>query len=413
MDNISFLYFLIATFTIALCIDWIIYLNEIKKKNKRQRIYRKMKNLNILREPVDPKFTNYSLQEFIHYEKFEKSELATLAYSLGKDDEISNFEFEMDYYWYCKDDLKKHQPKIFNLWKEYFRLFKIYHETEIDRLRTNLSQLGSLTFNAGIGKEARGDLDTKLLRLLENYYTFVLRNQSFIKSLSEILKWYNFRTEYYYKIMNIGTTETELYMLEYIYNNYEQELEKLRTDSPHVFLSYSGFVHHFYVNLPKYRDRNYDYFYRYIMRSRTAVFKHIGEYEEMSNNIFVYYKGQKRGKKGIKIVWDNILDYCTGYGEKPQRLLMVFFSLQVIFFFLLYPYPNSIVELSGLNPSNNTFENSIDILYFNTTTFVSNVYGNIVPVNWFAKLLVVIQQLLGFVVTGTLIALFLRKIFRD
>ncbi|MFZ3591112.1 ion channel [Bacillus sp. DJP31] len=414
MDNHDAIYLLIIFAIVTLIADFITYYLESKQKKKRQRILSKMKRLNMIREPIDSKLINLTFAEFVYYEKYEKSSVASLAYSLGDghDDEIDHFGFKLDYYWFCKEDLRSYQREIIGLWSEYFHLFN-NNSCEVDQLRKYLNQLSSLTYNSGLEQGKKEKIDTEFLRILEDYYARLLRENDFYIAITKILEWYYYRTDYYYDIMGIGTTESELYVLEQIYNNYEKELEKLKNDSPPTFLSYTGVVYHFYKNLPKITDRNYDHFYRYFMLSRIAVLRNIGEYEKMSDSIYMFYKGQKKKLKSWKLFWDHILDYGTGYGEKPTRLLFIFLFLYVLFFFVFYPYPNSPIKLTGIDlENNNIFENAIDVIYFNSTTMLSNLYGNVSPANWQARLIVIVQQVAGFIITGSFIALFLRKLFR-
>jgi hypothetical protein len=412
MDRVWIL--LIVSAILALVADIVTYYLELKNKKKRLQTIAKMKTLNMIRKPINPKFNDFTLDEFIHYEKYEKSELATLAYKISEEEgdaRLNLFSFKLDYYWFCIEELEKYQSEILELWQEYFNLFEQIEEA--DSLRRYLNQLSSLTINAGIEQEKRGDIDTELIHRLEKYYSKLLKTEDFNIAITLILEWYYYRTDFYYPIMNIGTTETELYFLEYVYKKYEKCLEQLKSDSPPTYLSYTGVVHYFYINLPQILDKNYDRFYRYIMLNRITVLRSIGEYEKMSETIYMFYKGQKKKKKGWGVIWSNILDLGTGYGEKPYRLIVIFLILQFIFFFIFYPYPNSAIRLGGIEESNGLFENSIDIIYFNMTTMLSNLYGNIPPVNWVAKLIVILQQVIGFIISGSFIALFLRKLFRD
>lgn len=414
MDNKDAMYIVIIFVFVTLIADFITYYLESRQKKKRQEILSKMRRLNMIRKPIDEKLKNLTFEEFVYYEKYEKSEIASLAYSFSEeetDSMISCFSFKLDYYWFCKEDLRIYQREIIDLWNDYFRLIK--NSDEIDHLRNYLNQLCSLTINSGIEQEKRGNIDTQLLRMLEEHYAKLLRENDFYIAITKILEWYNYRTEYYYDIMTIGTTESELYLLEQIYNQYEKELEQLKNDSPPTFISYTGFVHYFYENLPKNTDRNYDRFYKYFMLNRIAVLRNIGEYGRMSESIYMFYKGQKKKLKRWRLFLGHILDFGTGYGEKPIRLLYIFLFFKLMFFFIFYPYPNTPIQLKGIDIENNSmFENIIDVIYFNSTTMLSNLYGNISPLNWEARLIVIFQQIIGFILSGSFIALFLRKLFR-
>ncbi|MDQ0971177.1 hypothetical protein QFZ31_001055 [Neobacillus niacini] len=103
---------------------------------------------------------------------------------------------------------------------------------------------------------------------------------------------------------------------------------------------------------------------------------------------------------------------CTGFGEKPERLWYIYIILQIVFLFINFPFKWRPLEYKGLDSELGTFNKIVSTFYFNSTTMLTSVYGDISPMNSVTRLVVVLQQVLGFVISGSFIALFLRKIFR-
>ncbi|RUS44591.1 potassium channel family protein [Cohnella sp. AR92] len=407
-----------SIFLVIIILLIIAYLSYRKLEAKRSALRDKeLFYINYKRPAVKDELKNKTLEEYIHYEKYGKSKLASFFYAFSDEEAtapdkiaINNFEFEVMYYWDCKENLNEYQQEIIDLWKKFFDLFSSYKR--LDEIKSILSILTRLSTISGIAKEKKGELDSQLIDLFEGRFRSKFKTIEFRVVVEEIVDWYTYKGDYYYPFMGIGTTETELHHLETLYNNYDSDFEKLKTEVPALFLKYSGCIYYFYENLPRYTDRNYDAFFRYVMLGRIAVFRNIGELDKMSDTIYLFMKYKANQIRGANLYWHKVMDYYTGFGEKPFRLLKLYLTVQVIFFILMYPYSWSPIELKGILPDDPIWSKMVSTLYFNSTTLLTSVYGDISPNNAWAKLLVIIEQVLGYITCGSLVALTLRKWFR-
>ncbi len=98
-----------------------------------------------------------------------------------------------------------------------------------------------------------------------------------------------------------------------------------------------------------------------------------------------------------------------GYGEKPLRILWFYFAIWLVFSMIYSLVPSVDIRLpAGIS----AWEKLIFCTYFFNTTSLSIGYGDLAPANTLSMIIVMINQIFGFVIGGTFIALFLRKIFR-
>ncbi|WP_088044511.1 potassium channel family protein [Bacillus sp. EAC] len=366
------------------------------------------------RLPLSDEYRNKTLEEFIEYETKGKSRLASLAYSWTIDDfdqEVQNFEFKVDYYWNCVEDLKEVSNDIMELWKELFLIFDKIND--ISTFELYLGTLAALTSEAGFKQELKSDLDNRLTTLVYNSFKEELYSKELKTVLNKIINWFNFKINVYYRDLKLGVAEREVKFLQELYEAYETDFEKLKTELPSVFLRYFNSVDYYYRNLPRITDYNYYQFYNRVLLGAISSSRNSNDFKRMSDLIYIYHREKKGRSKGkIRRIGSNILDYCTGYGEKPYRLIFFYISLQVIFLFINFPYEGSVLQFKGLNSTEKFLEKFIGTIYFNSTTMLTSVYGDISPLNALSRLVIVIQQLLGFIVSASYVTLLLRKLFR-
>lgn len=383
--------------------------NPMKERKLFLSINHYYRNFNN-KEILDISFEDYKKE--LENSKSDLGRLADLMPDSEEiDDQLKEFESLLDFYWECKKDLTIYENEILELWQELYELIKKY-EADYSVIIHNLHLLVRITRHAKLSQETRESLDDKLLNLLEVQYSKRIR-KDFSKGLYFILTWYQFRIETYYKLMGIGTTERELYFLKDIWTVRERDLALLKIENSSIPIGFYYAVKHFYENLPERKDYDYKSFYKTVMVWIEEVLRREKRGKELSEVIINRKKLEKANKRGIYRLGESVLDYGTGYGERPERLIGYFVLVNLIFTFIFYPYDNSVIKLQGFNHGSSIFENIVDVLYFNFTTMISNVYGNISPQNSVAKLVVIIQQIFGFILTGSFVALFLRKIFRD
>jgi len=98
-----------------------------------------------------------------------------------------------------------------------------------------------------------------------------------------------------------------------------------------------------------------------------------------------------------KTAW--LLDITCGFGRSLSRWAG-WVMVVVLGFSLLYWLLPGAVSADGY----------LDALYFSIVTFTTLGYGDILPLTWFAKLLVIVEVGLGYVMGGLLVAILSKKV---
>lgn len=132
-------------------------------------------------------------------------------------------------------------------------------------------------------------------------------------------------------------------------------------------------------------------------------------FDEYSEAVYVYEKN-----KGSYTFKRRMLDYFCGFGEYPINILKVALLTNMmvcLIFFIDRELSLNWLELTNIR-KDNTLDFMVDVIYFNMTTLFTIGYGDIFPLNSITKLLVVFQEISGFIFTTSFITLFLRKLFR-
>lgn len=133
-------------------------------------------------------------------------------------------------------------------------------------------------------------------------------------------------------------------------------------------------------------------------------------FDEYSDAVYIYEKN-----KGSRYTLGRrMLDYFCGFGEHPINIFKVALITNMVVCFIFYidkEFSLNYLELTNIR-KDNTLDFMVDVIYFNVTTLFTVGYGDIFPLNSITKLLVVFQQVTGFIFTTSFITLFLRKLFR-
>ena len=101
-----------------------------------------------------------------------------------------------------------------------------------------------------------------------------------------------------------------------------------------------------------------------------------------------------------------ILEKVLGYGEKLENIVI---SLLIFGIIMTFIYMN--IDLQGMPEYG--LERLVAAIYFFFTTSFTIGYGDISPNTTMARLIVMFNQIIGFFLSGSLVALYLRKWFRD
>ncbi|PDY52285.1 ion channel [Bacillus toyonensis] len=386
----------------------------IFKKKKKSKINFGIATKPTPRLPLSNGYKGKTFDEYVEYETKDKSKLASLAYSWQDefhDDDVQDFEFRVDYFWNCVENLKEVPQDIHNLWEKLFLHFDKFKYDST--LKLYLGMLAALTAEAGFSERVKSQLDNKLTDLYYRKFNKELAKDGLNTVLNNITDWFIFKAESYYNDLKLGFAERELRYLQELYEKFEADFEKLKTELPRSFLKYFHCVSCYYENQPETTDYNYDAFYQHTLLGAIVVSKNTGNFTQASNLIYQYHKAIKQQTQGkIKRFGLNVLDYCTGFGEKPYRLIFIYLIMQFIFLAINFPYKFSPLEFKGLESNESFFSKLVATVYLNSSTMLTSVYGDISPLNELARLVIVIEQLLGFIVFASLVTLVLRKLFR-
>lgn len=360
-----------------------------------------------LEQLFNPKCLGMTFEEFKKYEKTQKSELAKLAYEFLGDEYNSKLDeliLRLRYYSDCFEKCNHIQDEIYSFWGEFIEIYEsLPFSANFFSFKCDLLTLAEVTNKSELSNDKKGRLDDNLINYFQNRINEEVIHRNFDTVLTEVVDWYYFRVDYF-QSLGIGTTETELDFLHHLANKNKREFEKIKYELPSLFISFSNCVIWYYNHLPERKDKNYDSFKNSILLSKISVHRNLGEFEKMSDTIYNYYNSYSFSKFNK---W--FLDFFSGFGEKPFRILRLFITIHIAFD-LLFLIP--IFKFKGIDNNLSVIKKFIMLIYFNNTTIFTIGYGDISPNNLITMLSVSLLQILGFLTTGAFITLTLRKIFR-
>ncbi|WP_448216191.1 pentapeptide repeat-containing protein [Endozoicomonas sp. 2B-B] len=114
-------------------------------------------------------------------------------------------------------------------------------------------------------------------------------------------------------------------------------------------------------------------------------------------------------------VVSKIVDLLSGYGEKPERVVLfsvsfiVFFSL--FYFFLGIEDSGTMVQYQSGQPFYNNLINWLETLYFSVVTFTTLGYGDLAPVG-LSRLFAAIEAFIGSFTLALFVVVFVKKMTR-
>lgn len=282
-----------------------------------------------------------------------------------------------------------------------------------DSYRIELLFLAKLTRLSNISEKERDNLDTQLLNFIDRNYPQG-SGIGFNEKFEYLIGWANFRLfKGYLDIMRLGVSIREVENFKQLWSNFETDFMKLRNESPSCSKNFYFVISNYFDRFSDDMNSRFRLLYREVSVWTMVIFKNEDNSDYYSEVLIRYRRVTRKTKKGSRLFWDYLLDYTTRYGEKPHLLIYYFLAFIFLFTFIYYPYSFSFFEFKDISKEDFWLTSIINLVYFNFTTMVSNTYGNISPENEITKVFVIVEQLLGFALSGGFIALFLRKMFRD
>lgn len=153
---------------------------------------------------------------------------------------------------------------------------------------------------------------------------------------------------------------------------------------------------------------NYDRFYFTLLQLSILRSKDLNRFDLLSQFVIEREEliTQMTSHKYKKMFRKYFLGKVLGYGEKLENIIL---SLILFGTIMVLLYMN--IDLCGM--PDNRLDRFIAAIYFFFTTSFTIGYGDISPKTSIARIIVMINQIGGFFLSASLVALYIRKWFRD
>ncbi len=209
-------------------------------------------------------------------------------------------------------------------------------------------------------------------------------------------------------ITGFGAAEIELDFQKDVLECKYKEVIEMGMWNPGTIIDWYDGVKVLYDAKPRLLDSNYEEFYFTLLQLSILKSKELNRFDLLSKFII------EREKYLTEITRDSykrafrkfFLGKILGYGEKLENIVI---SLLVFGIIMTLIYMK--VDLCGM--PENAGERFVAAVYFFFTTSFTIGYGDITPHTSIARVVVMINQIVGFFLSGSLVALYLRKWFRD
>ncbi len=316
------------------------------------------------------------------------------------------FNNRLQYYIDTVKDFSVFKKDILLLWRVLFRILKSDKNLDINGyLSTQLFPLISITGEALIEKSQLEKLDVQLKDLVhDSFETNYFNEKSFAKDVCGFINWYTFRQKYL-RYWGLTSTTGDISIYERIHDKHQVDLQALKSTSPSIYLQFIEVIKNAYHNTEtSYRLKFKNYFLQSCLE-QIQVAKNSGIFTNYKKYLEDYYKEKFSSRK---IVW-KMYDCFTGYGEEPWRLIVAFFAINLLFsiLFSLFEF-----DFNNISQDYSYFCRLFNFFYFSNTTMLTVGFGDIYPVGVGAKIMVLFLQIIGFTISTSTVALYLKKLFR-
>lgn len=346
-----------------------------------------------------------SFEDFMHV-LASNSLLRQIDTVIPRSQNLIEFDNKIQYLIETKKELINNKKEIQDLWELCYKIIAEEKEQNIESLNNNyIFPLISITGEANFTKQEKekivSDLENIISKRLEIYFIY---KEEFLFIIQNIINWYHFHYEHLH-YLELTFNSSEISFLKRITEDNSSDLETLKSTSPLSYLSFIEIIKSMYKSLAFDYKQKFRSFYLKMSLQQIIVAKNSGFFYDFDKILEDYYSEKLKNKKLLN--W--LYKYLTGYGEKPWRLATLFFFLNflfsVMFTFLPFKFHYTIEPV-------NMVEKFFTFLSFNNTTMLTVGYGDVYPEGIGARIFVALLQLLGFAISSSAIALFLRRILR-
>ncbi len=355
----------------------------------------------------DPKLKGMSYSDFLLNRDRNPTVEAVKQRLLELDPEESKdieFDDKMQFLIQTVEDFKKEQALILELWEFAFKIIENADSSVQSLNNSYFYMLVSLTGKAEIEKKKLEQLDLRLDASMKGVIQKRFEMSiGFQHKVDEILDWYKLRYEYL-DYLKLSISYGEAAYMKKIANDYGEEFEKLKTVSPMTFIIFFNIFKKVYKSCDTDYQSKFSHFYLEKSLEQVICAKNSGHFVGYESLLRDYYTELLKEKKALNFLFR----IFTGYGERPWRLIYLFLLVNLVFaiIFFLFPFAFDFnVELKNC-------ERFLSFIYFNNTTMLTVGYGDIYPVGAGAKITVALLQIIGFAISSSAVALFLRKVLR-
>ncbi|MBS1778810.1 MAG: hypothetical protein JST70_05770 [Bacteroidetes bacterium] len=317
--------------------------------------------------------------------------------------EDRDFNDKIQYLIEAVKDLSTKKKEILELWDICNRLI-VARESHLHKLiELDLYPLVSITVEVKFSHEDKRKIDDTLVTAVKRYFDKLLKsNHPFVNKIAELNYWFRMHNQFLagMELTNqVGTFK----WLQSIFESNVTDFETLKSISPITYINYVEVLKSMYKSSKEDYKVQLKPYYRKKCLEQIVVARNAGLYDGYDQLLKDYYTISLEDRP--KLNW--CFDKLTGYGERPWRLVWLFLGVNIFFaiFFTLLPF-----EFKGI--PNGWVEKFFTFMYFDNTTMLTVGYGDIYPKGIGARLAVALLQISGFAISGTAIALFLRRLLR-
>lgn len=354
---------------------------------------------------VDRNMANITFEEYKN-KKYAKNPLVAtivkMAPGTGKEIKLGE---KLQFYIDTVTDMTTHKNEIETLWSLCNSIIKKKKNFNLNELNNIfVYPLMSITGEAHFENERKNKIDAALSDAMKVYFENLFNSDlSIVFKIREVIFWYNYHLEYL-RYLLLGLPYSRVSELKYLIEQNDERIESLKTLSPGTFIGLIEIFKHSYAAIPlDYRSKFRDFYLNSVLQ-QIIVSRNYGYFDSYERLLEDYYSEKFRNKKNLNWVFKNLI----GYGEKPWRLVGIFFIVNLVFAILFVTFDFDFKLPEGISG----FSKFVAFLSFNNTSMLTVGYGDIYPVGIGARFLVILLQITGFVISASAVTLFVRKILR-
>lgn len=197
------------------------------------------------------------------------------------------------------------------------------------------------------------------------------------------------------------------YQSDIFYKNYK-DVVHIGMDNPNSIVDWFLLYKSIYNRRAAFDKYTYNNVYFTLLQMSIQKCKEMNRVECLSEYIIEREKFLTKKEKNIfKCCFRKyVLGIILGYGERVENVV-----LSILIFGIIMSGVYMKIDVDGLPESG--CERIIASCYFFVTTSLTIGYGDIKPETSFSRIVVMINQIVGFFLSGSLVTLYLRKWFRE